>query len=160
MRYFQYSSLINAPVEVVWHFHERPDVLSLLTPPWQPVEIVRRQGLLEVGAMSEFRIWLGLVPVLWRSRHSECLPYRVFTDRQESGPMAYWVHRHEFIAFEGKTRLRDTIRYELVGGESTDFFIGWWIDMRLGDMFRYRHSVTQRYCEQPSQFGRDELLQI
>ncbi|MGK7879270.1 MAG: cyclase, partial [Crocosphaera sp.] len=25
---FQYSSLINAPIEVVWQFHERKDILD------------------------------------------------------------------------------------------------------------------------------------
>ncbi|MEG4414889.1 cyclase, partial [Microcoleus sp. C2C3] len=30
---FKYSSLINATVEAVWNFHEKPDILQLLTPP-------------------------------------------------------------------------------------------------------------------------------
>lgn len=37
MLHFSHSSIINAPVQVVWEFHERQDVLKLLTPPWQPV---------------------------------------------------------------------------------------------------------------------------
>ena len=46
---FKYSSLIDAPVETVWQFHDRPDILELLTPPWQPVKIIRREGGLGVG---------------------------------------------------------------------------------------------------------------
>ncbi|MDB9482186.1 cyclase, partial [Dolichospermum circinale CS-537/05] len=38
MLHFKHSSIINAPVEVVWKFHERPDIIQLLTPPWQPVQ--------------------------------------------------------------------------------------------------------------------------
>ncbi|TAD93118.1 MAG: cyclase, partial [Oscillatoriales cyanobacterium] len=30
---FRYSSLIDATVESVWNFHERPDILHILTPP-------------------------------------------------------------------------------------------------------------------------------
>ena len=60
---FRYSSLINSAVETVWNFHERPDILQLLTPPWQPVKIIRREGGLDVGAVSEFRLLLGPIPV-------------------------------------------------------------------------------------------------
>ncbi|MDD1437932.1 cyclase, partial [Dolichospermum sp. ST_sed10] len=42
MLHFKHSSIINAPVEVVWKFHERSDILQILTPPWQPVQVVRR----------------------------------------------------------------------------------------------------------------------
>ena len=56
MLHFQYSSVINAPVETVWQFHERPDILKILTPPWQPVKIIRREGELEVEAVSEFSL--------------------------------------------------------------------------------------------------------
>jgi ligand-binding SRPBCC domain-containing protein len=59
MQKFQHSSLIDAPVEVVWEFYERKDILQLLTPPWQPVQVVRREGGLDVGAISEFRLMLG-----------------------------------------------------------------------------------------------------
>jgi|GEM_PF-1907962 len=43
MLHFQYSSLINATVEEVWNFHEREDILKILTPPWQPVKMIRRE---------------------------------------------------------------------------------------------------------------------
>ncbi|MDE5109230.1 MAG: cyclase, partial [Trichodesmium sp. St17_bin3_1_1] len=71
MLHFRYSTLINAPVEVVWKFHERSDILQTLTPPWQPVQIIRHQGGLEIGAISEFIIWLGPIPVKWVAIHTE-----------------------------------------------------------------------------------------
>jgi ligand-binding SRPBCC domain-containing protein len=37
MLHFTHSSIINVPVEVVWKFHERHDIVQLLTPAWQPV---------------------------------------------------------------------------------------------------------------------------
>ena len=59
---FKYSSLIDAPVEVVWNFYERPDILNLLTPPWQPIQVIRHEGGLEVGATTEFNIFWVLFP--------------------------------------------------------------------------------------------------
>lgn len=144
---FRYSSLINAPVETVWQFHERPDILNLLTPPWQPVKIIRREGGLGVGAKSEFRLSLAGIPVRWIATHIECVPNCLFVDEQTEGPMESWVHRHEFMAEEDKTRLTDAIAYEIPGGFLAELFLGWWVDARLRDMFRYRHQVTKTNCE-------------
>ena len=145
---FQYSSLINAPVETVWNFHERPDILKILTPPWQPVEVVRREGGLDVGAISEFKIFLGPIPVKWVARHTDCKRYQLFTDKQIEGPMESWVHQHQFVEENGKTRLTDTIEYSLPGGSWAEMILGWWVEARLKDMFRYRHEITKQECEQ------------
>ncbi|ERT05224.1 polyketide cyclase / dehydrase and lipid transport family protein [Lyngbya aestuarii BL J] len=156
MLHFRYSSLINAPVEDVWNFHERSDILQLLTPPWQPVEIIRREGGLDVGAITEFRLWLGPIPVQWLAVHTECdcaersggaNRYRLFTDEQKQGPMESWVHRHQFSAEQGQTRLTDAISYSLPGGWLAENLLAWWVNSRLEDMFRYRHEVTKRECE-------------
>ncbi len=147
MLHFSYSSLIDAPVEVVWEFHTRPDILQLLTPPWQPVEIVRREGGLDVGAMTEFRILLGLIPVRWVAVHTECKPLELFTDEQQEGILQSWIHRHQFVSENGKTRLTDTITYSLPGGELAEKILAGWVNSRLQDMFTYRHQVTKRECE-------------
>ncbi|MGB3694379.1 MAG: SRPBCC family protein [Spirulinaceae cyanobacterium] len=142
MLHFQYSTLINAPVEAVWRFHEREDILQILTPPWQPVQVVRREGGLDVGAITEFRLFLGPIPIAWLARHVECQEYRLFADQQIKGPMAYWLHHHLFAEENGQTRLTDSIEYAIPGGQLAEFLLGWWVEMRLHDMFRYRHQVT------------------
>ncbi len=144
---FKFSSLINAPVEVVWNFHERQDILQILTPPWQPVTIVRREGGLDIGAISEFRLQLGPIPVKWVAKHTECQKNKIFTDEQVEGPMDSWVHHHQFTEENGQTRLTDSIEYEIPGGWLVEFLLGWWVDSRLKEMFRYRHEVTKRECE-------------
>ena len=144
---FQYSSLIDADVKTVWQFHERPDILDILTPPWQPVKVIRREGGLGVGAITEFRLMLLVIPVRWLAKHIECEPNKVFVDRQVEGPMKSWVHRHQFIPEEGKTKLVDSIEYEIPGGWLAEMVLGWWVDSRLKEMFRYRHEVTKRECE-------------
>ena len=147
MLHFERSILINAPVDVVWNFHEKPDILQVLTPPWQPVEVIRREGGLDVGAISEFRLWLGPVPVRWLAEHSYCEKYRFFTDVQVEGPVVSWVHRHVFEEKNNRTKLTDAIDFELPGSLVAEAAIGWWVYSRLEDMFRYRHDVTKRECE-------------
>jgi ligand-binding SRPBCC domain-containing protein len=147
MLHFKYSSVINAPVEVVWKFHERPNILQLLTPPWQPVQVIRREGGLNVGAITEFRLFLGLLPLTWLARHTEYEEYRLFVDEQISGPFESWTHRHEFEGENGKTRLTDAIAFSIPGGEPVEFISGWVVQAQLEAMFRYRHEVTKRECE-------------
>lgn len=144
---FRYSSVINAPIETVWTFYERPDILDLLTPPWQPVQAIRREGGLGPGAVSEFRLWLGVLPVTWIARHTdEYEPYRQFTDIQETGPLETWTHRHLFEPEGDQTRLVDDIKFTLPASNFTESLIGDFVQQRLHDMFRYRHEVTQREC--------------
>ncbi|MEH2446480.1 MAG: SRPBCC family protein [Nostoc sp.] len=147
MLHFKHSSVINAPPEVVWKFHERPDILQLLNPPWQPVQVVRREGGLNVGAITEFRLFLGPLPLTWLARHTECEKYHLFTDQQISGPFESWVHRHEFELENGKTKLTDAISFSMPGGGTVEFVSGWLVQVQLEAMFRYRHYVTKRECE-------------
>ncbi|MFP4101813.1 SRPBCC family protein [Coleofasciculus sp.] len=146
MLHYCKSTLIDAPVEVVWNFHERQDILERLNPPWQPVQVVRREGGLGVGAISEFRLFVGPIPLRWVAVHTECEPYSIFTDKQKEGPMAYWVHRHQFSPEAGKTRLTDRIEYGLPGGWLVEMLLGWWVDAQLEQLFSYRHQVTQTEC--------------
>jgi len=147
MRTFRYTSSIPASVETVWDFHERPDALQRLTPPWQPVQIVRQENGLAVGAEAEYAIQIGSVPVRWVARQIECRDRVQFVEEQIDGPMEFWRHYHQFESLSGGgTRLTDRIDYQLPGGLTVELALGWWVDARLHDMFRYRHEVTQRAC--------------
>lgn len=47
---FEKESLIRATPERVFAFHELPDALKRLTPPWENVRIVKGVENLQVGA--------------------------------------------------------------------------------------------------------------
>ncbi|MBF2078584.1 MAG: SRPBCC family protein [Synechococcales cyanobacterium T60_A2020_003] len=144
---FSYSSVIDAPIDVIWQFHERPDVLNVLTPSWQSVEVVRREGGLDVGAVSEFRLWFGPIPVQWLAQHIECDRPYLFTDEQVQGPFDQWVHRHCFEALEGdRTCLTDVITYTLPGGLVGYCLGNGYVQQELKRLFTYRHQVTQQLC--------------
>jgi len=143
---FEYSSLIKAPVKTVWEFHEREDILKVLTPPWQPVRIIERKGGLEIGATTKFEINFGLINIPWLARHVEYEKYRLFTDQQIEGPMKLWIHRHQFQPEGDYTRLTDSIQYDITGNSFVNSIFAWWVEERLRDMFAYRHQVTQKIC--------------
>jgi ligand-binding SRPBCC domain-containing protein len=61
--------------------------------------------------------------------------------------MKSWQHQHIFEEQNGKTKLSDRIYYEIPGGWLSEFLLGWWVNSRLKEMFKYRHQITKKYCE-------------
>jgi ligand-binding SRPBCC domain-containing protein len=138
------SVLIDASVRDVFHFHERGDALSLLSPPFPPVRVISRTGGIQTGA----QVVLQIGPVRWIARHTAYEQDRLFVDEQVRGPFTTWVHRHEFKSVDGRTKLTDRIEYHLPGGMLVDVLFGWLVNAGLANMFRYRHRVTREFCEQ------------
>lgn len=144
---FEYSSIIAAPVETVFAFHERPDAFELLTPPWEQVVTISRQGGILVGALVDLRVKVGPFWVQWIAHHIAYERNRLFIDEQRKGPFAAWVHAHQFADENGITRLTDAIEFALPGGVTVEKLAGWAVKRKLGKMFAYRHAATRRMCE-------------
>ena len=152
---FVKESLIQASPERVFAFHELPDALERLTPPWESARVIQPAPDLRVGstAIVETRI-LGLIPSRWVAKHTLYDPPRMFEDIQTSGPFRSWRHRHLVLPqkrVEGEeeeaTLLRDEIEYEpplwLIGRLAAPLLIV----PRLKRLFEYRHRITREWCE-------------
>ncbi len=144
---FEFITRIAAPVEKVFAFHEREDIFAYLIPPWQKVQMVSREGGLEVGARLVFKVFAGPISITWVAVHTEFVRNRLFVDEQERGPFAYWKHRHEFSSDGDGSVLADRIEFRLKGGPVVDVLFGWLVRFQLLLMFRHRHAVTKRSCE-------------
>ena len=92
---FVKESLIHATPERVFAFHEQPDALRLLTPPWEYARVVQPALISAVGsrAIIEAPI-LGPFKTRWVAEHTIYDPPRLFEDVQVSGPFRKWRHRH------------------------------------------------------------------
>lgn len=143
MPVFVRSILLDAPIERVFAFHERPDALQLLSPPFPPVRVIRKTGGIEIGSRVELKIG----PLPWTALHTAFQKNRLFEDQQISGPFARWVHRHEFETVGQQTRLTDRVDFQMPGGPLLNRLFGWAFKLSLQPMFRYRHRVTRQYCE-------------
>jgi ligand-binding SRPBCC domain-containing protein len=143
---FEYTSVIDAPVERVFAFHERPDALQLLIPPGQAVRVLEKSG---EGIRAGARVVLGLpFGMRWVAVHTEFQANRLFVDIQESGPFHSWEHRHVFKAVSpSQTRLTDSLRVSLPPWGLPDLIVDWLVKRQLRSMFQYRHAVTKRQCE-------------
>ena len=148
---FVKESVIRASPERVFAFHELPDALARLTPPWESSRVIQAAKISEVGseAIVETRI-LGLLPVQWVARHTAYDAPRMFEDVQVKGPFRFWRHRHLVEPHAVGAILRDEIEYEppfSFLGQLVEPFL---ITPRLTKLFDYRHAATREWCEESS----------
>jgi ligand-binding SRPBCC domain-containing protein len=147
MHYVKVSRLA-APPEEVFRFHESPGALEHLVPPWETMRVVESSGSLSVGSRVVLAGRVGPLPVRWVAVHTEYDPPHLFADRQESGPFAYWYHRHRFLDDgHGGTILRDEVDCRPPLGMFGEWLSGWFIRRQLERMFAYRHETTRRLVE-------------
>lgn len=145
---FVTESLIKAQPERVFAFHELPDALARLTPPWEKAHVIAPAPDLRVGSKAIVLTRLfGLFPVRWVAEHTVYDPPRMFEDVQRSGPFRKWRHRHIIKPHEEGTLLRDEIEYEPPLGFLGRMTAPLLIKPRLRRLFAYRHKVTREWCE-------------
>ncbi len=136
--HFEYSTMINAPVETVFAFHERPDAIKLLTPWWLFPSFKRLRG---EGLEAGVEVVVTTAGISrWHARHVAYEKNRLFVDEMVSGPMKSWRHEHHFLRQDAGTLLTDSIDFVPIGP-------AWVVLKGLGLLFRFRHGVTKRYCE-------------
>ncbi|MGE0757582.1 MAG: SRPBCC family protein [Pirellulaceae bacterium] len=139
---------INAPPDLVFRFHESSDALVQLIPPWENMKLAESAGSLRAGSRVVLRGSVGVIPIQWVAIHTEYNPPHLFADRQESGPFAYWYHRHRFLDDgQGGTLLRDEVEYAVPLGMIGRWLGGWLVRRKLEAMFAYRHEKTRSLIE-------------
>ncbi len=143
MPVFDYSFIVDAPLDAVRDFHRDTSALKKLTPPPTLVQLHSIEPLAE-GSVSEFTLWVGPLPLRWKAVHRNVTD-RGFTDVQAAGPAAKWEHTHSFVPLaDGRTEIREHIEFEHKPG-------AWGLVTRLLFsrpnlllMFGYRRWVTRR----------------
>jgi len=139
---------LNAAARPVFAFHEAPDALARLQPPWQKSEVIKPPSSLAVGTIVIVRTKIG---PFWQTIEAEHVAYEpevMFADRMNRGPFARWLHRH-IVSEHGpdECTLTDDIEYELPLGAVGRLLGAGIARRRLDRLFAYRHEVTRRACE-------------
>jgi ligand-binding SRPBCC domain-containing protein len=141
MRLFR-RTLMPVSAAEVYAFHERPDALARLIPPWERVRIVLPPASLAKGTQVVLKQWLGPIPITIESIHDACQPGAGFVDRMVRGPFARWVHEHRFEHVHAVASwLVDDVEYELPL-EPFSRVAERLVEKRVERMFAYRHQVT------------------
>lgn len=131
-------------------WHEAPGALQRLTPPREPVRLLRHEGGIRDGA----RVSLGVGPwpfsLRWDLEHRDYQPGRSFTDVQTRGPFRSWTHVHRMIP-QGADAcvLEDSIEYEMPLGLLGRVIGRLFMEPKLERLFAYRHEVTRQAFARP-----------
>ncbi|GIL30926.1 TIGR01777 family oxidoreductase [Actinocatenispora comari] len=106
----EFTQTLDAPLDEVFGWHERPGALHRLSPPWQPVTVRQEASSLRDGCAV-----LALPGgIRWVARHLPAgyQPPHQFVDRLDSAPLRAvlrWRHTHLFEAEGTGTRLIDRV---------------------------------------------------
>lgn len=133
------------PRDRVFAFFSAAENLERITPPELKFRITTPLPIaMRVGALIEYRLRLGGVPFGWTTRIDAWEPPVRFIDVQLRGPYALWEHTHEFEEVEGRTRIRDRVRYRLpfgVLGRLALPMVRW----QLGRIFAHREAAVREH---------------
>jgi hypothetical protein len=150
------QSVIRATPELVFQFHEQPDALALLTPPWEQARVIQPARISDIGSRAVVElVMLGLFKKKWVAEHTVYDPPNQFEDVQVEGPFKSWRHRHIVERHRKGAALRDEISYEPPMGFIGRLLPPFFVQRRLEKVFNYRHEITRRWCE-----AKDEQLKV
>lgn len=141
---------LPASAEAVFAWHEAPGAFERLTPPREPVRVLRHVGGIEDGARVSLRVGPFPFALRWELEHRDYERGRSFTDVQVRGPFRYWKHVHRMIPQGAQDCvLEDAIEYELPFGRLGRVIGRLFMQPKLRRLFAYRHAVTRRAFERP-----------
>jgi len=139
------ETIIPAPLEKVFPFFSKPENLELLTPNFLKFRIISMPSATEKGVQIRYRLRIHHFPVQWLSEISVWEPPRRFVDTQLKGSYKKWIHEHRFEALDGKTRMTDTVHYQLPFGILGRLAHGLFVRRDIEKIFQYRQQVIQQY---------------
>lgn len=146
-KYFiEKNTLIPAPVTDTWKFFSDPRNLARITPPGMKFKILTPD--LAENIFSGMLIQYSVIPLLgirmkWLTEIKDVKKPFEFTDVQQKGPYALWVHRHSFTKHEKGTLMKDEVEYALplsfIGQIANSILIR----KKLRLIFDYREKVIE-----------------
>lgn len=133
------EQIVNKPLDEVFAFFEKPENLEVITPPWMKFKIKTPLPLImKIGAEFDYKIILLGIPLKWKTIITEYEPPYKFIDEQKKGPYKLWVHTHTFEAVGDKTKIIDSVDYNLSGGMLGGIINKIYISRNLKAIFDYR----------------------
>ena len=105
------SQVVPLDIDRAWDFFSDPRNLARITPPGFGFVIHTAEPKAESGSRIEYTVRpVAGIPLRWRTRLEDVDRPNGFTDVQEAGPYAHWVHTHTLTPVDGGGRGRDRVR--------------------------------------------------
>lgn len=138
------EQILNAPIKEVFPFFESPENLEKITPPDLGFIIKTPKPLvMKEGAIFDYTIKLGLIKFPWKTLISKYNPPHLFQDIQKFGPYKKWEHTHQFFDLGDKTKIVDTVVYDLYPLFLNKIINSLFIKARVENIFNYRVKIIE-----------------
>jgi ligand-binding SRPBCC domain-containing protein len=150
MPVFEKSCLLPGLRVDAFAYLANPLTFFRLTPPWEPVTLLKKTG--GIGEGDQMLMAIQPVPGLvlhWLAEHQRYIEHQQFQDVQKKGPFAQWVHTHLLTDVPAgqsgpeACQLTDHIVYRLPFDWVTGPLGYWVVARKLVRMFAYRHAIMQ-----------------
>lgn len=145
--FIEHKTEIRSDISTVFGWHEREGALFRLSPPWEDISLVSRDGGIEAGAKCHINLKMGRLNIPWYAEHLVYEKDSFFKDRQAKGPFALWEHSHSFSENAGITTVSDHVDYRLPLNGISSKLVGKFVRNKLERMFRYREDVCRNDIE-------------
>ena len=139
------TQILNAPIKEVFPFFESPENLEKITPPDLGFIIKTPKPLvMKEGSIFDYTIKLGIIKFPWKTLISKYIPPYLFQDIQKFGPYKKWEHTHEFFDLGDKTKIVDTVNYDLYPKILSKLINKMFISKKVNKIFNYRFNHLQK----------------
>ncbi|MCB0729808.1 MAG: SRPBCC family protein [Ignavibacteriae bacterium] len=138
------TQIFNLPIEKVFSFFQSPENLEVITPDELSFKIKTPKPLImKEGAVFDYKIKLGFIPFPWKTLITKYNPPFVFQDIQTFGPYKKWEHTHEFIDLGDKTKMIDTVEYDLFPKFLRSFAHKLYVKNQVEKIFDHRYEILE-----------------
>lgn len=127
-------------------FFEDACNLQMITPASVGFKILTPTPIeMRAGALIDYRIRLGGIPIRWRTKIAEYDPPNRFVDIQLKGPYKRWHHTHEFQEVAGGTLMIDRVNYQMRLGPIGTIAQRLYVAKELEKIFDFRRDVIESH---------------
>ncbi|MCB2198581.1 SRPBCC family protein [bacterium] len=145
MHILETEQLVPRPIKEVFAFFSKPENLAEITPASMGFRTLTPSPIqMKEGALIDYTIRLGGLPLHWRTMISDYTPPFRFVDEQLAGPYTFWHHTHTFEEVEGGTMIRDTVRYLLPFGPLGKLVHALFVRRQIESIFTHRQRVIRK----------------
>lgn len=145
---FKRQQLLYTTLDKAWEFFTSPLNLPIITPPYMQFKIKTSdlpERIVE-NLIIEYSVSpiLG-IPLYWKTRISEVKKMESFTDVQEKGPYAVWIHQHDFVETPNGILMTDSIQYKMPLGILGELAHTIQVKQQLNSIFDFREKTVNQY---------------
>jgi ligand-binding SRPBCC domain-containing protein len=140
------ETVINRPLKEVFDFFSKAENLNKITPPDMQFQILTPLPInIQKGTLIDYKIKVNGIPFKWKTLISTWEPPFRFVDEQLNGPYNTWNHEHTFEERDGKTYMKDVVKFKSPGWILEPLINALFIEKKVKGIFEYREKMLSEF---------------